>query len=55
VKAFAVVYRIVVRQASMMAFNDVFWMCAWFTAVLVALDIYHTDKEENKVSKVTEE
>ncbi len=26
-----------------------------FTAVLVALDVYHTDKKENKISEVTEE
>jgi DHA2 family multidrug resistance protein len=33
----AVMYRRVLQQASMMAFNDTFWIFAWFTAVLVPL------------------
>lgn len=31
------IYREVLRQANMLAFNDVFWLFAWFTAALVPL------------------
>lgn len=31
------VYREVLRQANMLAFNDVFWLFAWFTVALVPL------------------
>jgi DHA2 family multidrug resistance protein len=33
----AVVYREVLRQANMLAFNDTFWILAWMTAALVPL------------------
>ncbi len=36
-KVLAVFYKEVLRQASMLAFNDVFWLFAWFTAILVPL------------------
>ncbi|WP_084057441.1 DHA2 family efflux MFS transporter permease subunit [Desulfacinum hydrothermale] len=35
--ALAGIYEQVLRQASMMAFNDTFWLFAWFTAALVPL------------------
>jgi len=38
--ALAGVYREVIRQANMLAFNDVFWLFAWLTAVLVPLTIF---------------
>ncbi|MCU0573378.1 MAG: DHA2 family efflux MFS transporter permease subunit [Syntrophobacteraceae bacterium] len=34
------VYREVLRQANMLAFNDVFWLFAWLTAVLVPLTLF---------------
>lgn len=34
------VYREVIRQASMLAFNDVFWLFAWMTLVLVPLTFF---------------
>lgn len=36
-KLLAAIYREVLRQANMLAFNDIFWIFAWFTAVLVPL------------------
>jgi DHA2 family multidrug resistance protein len=33
----AIVYREVLRQANMLAFNDTFWILAWMTAALVPL------------------
>lgn len=36
-KLIGAVYQEVVRQATMLAFNDIFWLFAWFTAVLVPL------------------
>ncbi len=33
------IYREVLRQANMLAFNDIFWLFAWFTAVLVPLTL----------------
>jgi len=38
--ALAGVYREVMRQANMLAFNDVFWLFAWLTAVLVPLTLF---------------
>ncbi len=35
--ALAAVYQETIRQAAMMAFNDTFWLFAWFTAALVPL------------------
>lgn len=35
----ALVYREVLRQANMMAFNDTFWLLAWFAALLVPLSL----------------
>lgn len=35
--ALAAVYKETLRQAAMMAFNDTFWLFAWFTAALVPL------------------
>jgi DHA2 family multidrug resistance protein len=35
--ALAGIYQEVIRQATMMAFNDTFWLFAWFTAALVPL------------------
>lgn len=37
--ALAVVYREVLRQASMLAFNDTFWVLAWMTAALIPLTL----------------
>jgi MFS transporter, DHA2 family, multidrug resistance protein len=34
------VYREVLRQANMLAFNDVFWLFAWLTAILVPLTVF---------------
>jgi DHA2 family multidrug resistance protein len=34
-EALTVIYREVLRQASMLAFNDTFWLLAFITAVLV--------------------
>lgn len=39
VKALALFYGEVLRQASMLAFNDVFWLFAWFTALLIPLTL----------------
>ena len=36
-KLLAVIYQEVQRQAAMLAFNDIFWLFAWFTAILVPL------------------
>ncbi|HDM77516.1 MAG TPA: DHA2 family efflux MFS transporter permease subunit [Deltaproteobacteria bacterium] len=36
-KVLAVFYKEVLRQASMLAFNDVFWLFAWFTAFLIPM------------------
>ena len=33
------VYREVLRQSSMLAFNDVFWIFTWFTAILVPMTL----------------
>ncbi len=38
--ALAAVYREVMRQANMLAFNDVFWLFAWLTAILVPLTMF---------------
>jgi DHA2 family multidrug resistance protein len=38
--ALAGVYREVLRQANMLAFNDVFWLFAWLTAILVPLTVF---------------
>ena len=38
--AFAVIYREVLRQAGMLAFNDTFWLFAWVTAFLVPLTLF---------------
>jgi DHA2 family multidrug resistance protein len=35
----ALVYREVLRQANMLAFNDTFWILAWMTAALVPLSL----------------
>jgi DHA2 family multidrug resistance protein len=34
------VYREVLRQANMLAFNDVFWLFAWLTAALIPLTLF---------------
>ncbi len=34
------IYRELLRQASMLAFNDIFWLFAWLTAVMVPLTIF---------------
>ncbi len=39
VKVLAVFYKEILRQASMLAFNDVFWLFAWFTAFLIPLTL----------------
>jgi MFS transporter, DHA2 family, multidrug resistance protein len=35
----AVIYQEVLRQASMLAFNDTFWLFAWLTALLIPLTL----------------
>jgi DHA2 family multidrug resistance protein len=35
----AVIYQEVIKQAQMMAFNDIFWLLAWLTAALVPLTL----------------
>jgi MFS transporter, DHA2 family, multidrug resistance protein len=37
--ALAAVYREVLRQANMLAFNDVFWLFAWLTAFMIPLTL----------------
>jgi DHA2 family multidrug resistance protein len=36
-RALAMIYQEVQRQASMLAFNDIFWLFAWLTAILAPL------------------
>ncbi|MDQ1333052.1 MAG: transporter, family, multidrug resistance protein [Thermodesulfobacteriota bacterium] len=36
-RALAGIYREVLRQANMLAFNDIFWLFAWLTAILVPM------------------
>jgi MFS transporter, DHA2 family, multidrug resistance protein len=36
-RALAAIYREVLRQANMLAFNDIFWLFAWLTAILVPM------------------
>jgi len=38
-KILASLYREVLRQANMLAFNDIFWIFAWFTSLLVPLTL----------------
>jgi len=38
-KMLASLYREVLRQANMLAFNDIFWIFAWFTGLLIPLTL----------------
>jgi len=51
-KALGLIYGQVLRQAGMMAFNDVFWMCAWLTAILVPLTVILRDPHEKAPFKI---
>lgn len=47
----AALYREVLRQANMLAFNDIFWIFAWFTAVLVPLTLFMQRSKNGAAAK----
>lgn len=50
--ALAGIYREVLRQANMLAFNDIFWLFAWLTAVLVPLTFLMKKPKEGAAGSV---
>jgi MFS transporter, DHA2 family, multidrug resistance protein len=50
----AATYREVIRQAHMLAFNDIFWIFAWFTAVLLPLTLVMRPPRSSAVGQVQE-
>lgn len=48
----AALYREVLRQANMLAFNDIFWIFAWFTALLVPLTLLMRPPRDGAAGRV---
>ena len=46
--ALVFIYKEVIRQATMLAFNDVFWLFAWFTAAVVPLTFIMSGPHRNR-------
>lgn len=51
-KMLLVLYREVLRQATMLAFNDIFWIFAWFTSLLIPLTLFMRRPRSGTVSRL---